>query len=339
MTRASLQKAVDAAALAGAQAFCGGTGDPTAIAIEYGNANGVALSGDNVTVVLGSSSYINVRADATLSQNFSPLFDIDRVSVAAQATAKNVCNAGYAAFAGTIGFADNGGTTISGSLYSDGDTKFTSAANTVVDGSIDYVNACGGCDKVKLPDGTTTPANKVGVKTPRCYAYEIGLDRPGSVPSGCAYASGDGEIQKLGSGTIASCTIDSNWFTVNSSISYLDCGTNPVTISYWKSDGNLKGIKTTGLVEIDGKLTIGTATQPVILYSEAAGRAFEMKGSSELNMFGYLYAPQGEIYVGGSSNLSWTGTIIADQIQINGTGSGGGNVGFLARVPSLQLTQ
>ena len=62
-------------------------------------------------------------------------------------------------------------------------------------------------------------------------------------------------------------------------------------------------------------------------------------------IYGYLYVPNGEVHVGGSNNFSWTGIVIGDEIDVNGTGSGGGIAGgtesggtgtFVAVRPSLR---
>ena len=132
--------------------------------------------------------------------------------------------------------------------------------------------------------------------SPACFAYEIGLDRP--VPSSCQPPmSGQGLIQGLGTPTLRTaaddCVIDDAWYARggNDSISYANFDTRDVTIKTWGTSKSLLGVTTSGNI---------------------------------------IIVPLGEIYAGGSRNLSWTGSIIAQSIDFNGTGSGGGNAGFLA---------
>lgn len=340
-TRASLQNAVDAAALAAAQAFCGGTGDPVAIAQQYGTLNGETVEAPRVAISPGSTSYVNVQASRTVDLVFGAFTGAEAAGVAAQATALKACNAGYAIFAGTAGFADSGGMNISGSIYSQGDAQITSATNSVVDGSIDYSSTCSGCTKAKLPDGSQTELNGgAPSKSTRCFAYEIALDRPVPNTTGCSGKTANlGAIQSLTYGP-ATCpaTITAAWMAANPTVTALNCP-GDVTISSWDSSAALIAVSAAGQIVIDGSMTIGNSGKAVILYSESSGRGVEIKGNSELTLYGYLYVPQGEVYVGGSSNLSWTGSVIADEVDINGTGSGGGTVGFLALDPVVRLYQ
>lgn len=337
--RANLQNAVDSAALAAAQVFCGGTGDPVTIAQQYTALNASLTDLPQVVVSTGNTSYVNVQASRPLELVFGPFAGAEAVGVAAQATASKSCTSGYAVFAGTNGFTDSGGMTINGSIYSDGDAKITSAANSVVDGSIDYASNCNGCDKAKLPDGSQTPTYPSDSKSTRCFAYEIGLDRPDPNTTGCAGEDSNvGAIQSLTFTGTCPSDIDATWFAANSGVQALNC-TGDVDISAWDSSAALIAVKASGQITIDGQFTIGTMAKPVILYSESSSRGVEIKGNSDLDLYGYLYVPQGEVYVGGSSNLAWTGSVIADEVDINGTGSGGGTVAFLALDPEVRLIQ
>lgn len=338
--RAELQNAVDSAALAAAQAFCGGTGDPVAIAQQYATANNVDVASERVVVSTGSTSYVNVQASRVVPMFFGAFADTNDVGVAAQATASKSCAAGYAVFAGAEGFANSGGMDITGSIYSDGEVQITSNANSVVDGSIDHSSDCNGCNKADLPDGNPTPTNGgLPSKSARCFAYEIGLDRPVPNTTGCTGNNTNlGAIQSLTWSTSCPATITSSWFSSNPGVQALDCS-GDVDISAWDNSRALVAVKSAGQITIDGQLTVGTMAKPVILYSESSSRGVEIKGNNDLDLFGYLYAPQGEIYVGGSSNLSWTGSVIGDEVDINGTGSGGGSVGFLALDPVVRLIQ
>ena len=132
--------------------------------------------------------------------------------------------------------------------------------------------------------------------------------------------------------------VDASWILSNPAVVRLDCA-GDVTISGWDNSTVLTSITSQGQITIDGTLTIGSMSKPVVLYSESDSRAMEMKGSNRLTIYGYLYAPQGEVYVGGSARLSWVGSVIADEVDINGTGSGGGTVAFLALDPTLRLVQ
>lgn len=349
--RAQLQNAVDSAALAAAQEFvCNEVHESTArqVALDYSGFNDVDSADPLNTVVVtvsegASANYINVQASRPRALVFGPFARTDSVGVAAQATAKVPCNSGYAVFAGNLGFGDSGGMTLTGSIYSDGSLKITSNANSIVDGSLDYVTDCQGCDKASLPDGTTTPTNNVASKTPRCYAYEIGLDRPSPNTTGC---TGDdnraGVIQALPVTDEANCSVvDNAWVSAHTGLVNCTTAGQEVKISATNFDGSgLKGIKTTGQITLDAPdLTIGTKTQPVVLYSEATDRGVEIKGSNRLMMYGYLYAPAGQVYVGGSARLSWFGSVIAQDVTINGTGSGGGTVGFEALYSEVRLIQ
>lgn len=90
--RGQLQHAVDAAALAGAQSFCGGIGDPEAIAIQYAAQNG-APGASVLLSPVSDPEYINVRAQQSLDSFFGAFVSDDVTNVAAQATARNTCTA------------------------------------------------------------------------------------------------------------------------------------------------------------------------------------------------------------------------------------------------------
>lgn len=344
VARAELQNAVDSAALAAAQTFCGGTGDPFTIAQQYAAANNAPVDPAQVVISTGSSSYVNVQASRPLAMAFAPFADTENVAVAAQATAVKSCNNGYAVFAGEYGFEDNGGMTVTGSIYSDGDVKITSNANSIVDGQIDYSSDCNGCNKANLPDGSATPTQGgLPSKTPRCFAYEIGLDRPVPNTTGCTGDdSNTGALQSLTWTTTCPANLNAAWFAANPTVMALDCS-GDIDISAWDNSTALVAVKSAGQITITSSFgsgnPVGNSTKAVVLYSESSSRGVEIKGNDQLTIYGYLYVPVGEVYVGGNANLSWTGSVIAEDIRINGTGSGGGTVGFLALDPVVRLVQ
>lgn len=94
IAQTQLQNAVDAAALAGIQEFCGGTQNPRTVAETYGTANGVTVDAA-APVVIGYDRYMNVRANQEVSQVFGGFAGVSSVTVAAQATAMRSCRFDY----------------------------------------------------------------------------------------------------------------------------------------------------------------------------------------------------------------------------------------------------
>ncbi len=389
IVRSQMQSAVDAAALAGAQTFCGGTGDAKTVAVSYGAQNGVTIDPNKITVITGTTSFITVRASQTVDLAFGAFADTPRVAIGSLATAEKNCSVGYAAFAGgghqgddgeedegqsskNGGLQISGPTNIQGSVYSDGDMKITSN-QTIINGVIDYVNSCTGCSKAQLSSGgATTPWNgSATYLSTYCYAYQIGLDRPagrtcpgGALTGGLIQSMPTSGSTYMAGNSISDCDVDSGWLSSHANVVSLNCGSRDVHISAsWTNSTKLALISTTGSIIIDSDVTVGNSSFPVILYSMAglqehgnAGPAIDISGSSSLVMYGYLYAPIGRVYSGGSNNIVWTGTIIADGIDFNGAtgkkydgsdedhenGGGGGvvgNVGFLARQSAITLVQ
>ncbi len=95
VTQSQLQNGVDAASLAGAQAFCGGSGDPTTIAVNTGRRMGSPWIPTRVVVQRGTMSYINVPASTTVDLFFGPFVNTETVAVASQATAARSCIVNY----------------------------------------------------------------------------------------------------------------------------------------------------------------------------------------------------------------------------------------------------
>lgn len=94
VSKAQLQNAVDAAALAGAQEFCISGGNAAAVATAYANANGAP--GALVTVSsVGTSRYLNVRASTNVPAVFSGFIGVQSANVAAQATTTRPCLSRY----------------------------------------------------------------------------------------------------------------------------------------------------------------------------------------------------------------------------------------------------
>lgn len=99
----ALQQKADAAALAGAQALPGSTGDATALAIEYANKNGGGLdaSGISFSGTVVADDTISVKLTKPAPGFFSKVLGLDSVTVAAHAAARSD-NAGEALYVAPI---------------------------------------------------------------------------------------------------------------------------------------------------------------------------------------------------------------------------------------------
>jgi hypothetical protein len=86
----ALQATVDAAALAGAQALPDDPGQATALAIEYANKNGGGISAGDVTISTTVTPFdtITVEGERSAPGFFAQIFDIDTVTVGAEAKAR-----------------------------------------------------------------------------------------------------------------------------------------------------------------------------------------------------------------------------------------------------------
>lgn len=352
VVRAQLQNSVDAAALAGGYELCP-FGNPTSAATTYAQLNGLQVGYFLVDAPQGGG-YVNVRAGEVLPTFFAPFAGTNELSVAAQATAADNCTSSYALYAGTVSYENSGGNLIKGSVYSADSIKIT--GQTSVWGTVDVVG--GGCTSscnIKDENGAPLAVSNLPspAVSPTCYAYRIGLDRPGTTSCSPVLA-GTGVVQGLptaapgrvdGTGlNVAKCTVGATWQTANPGGTFLDCGTNDVVITASFDGTGLNAIRTSGSITIDAAVTLGSSTRPVLLYTTSAKStkqdpAINVKGSASLNLFGYAYAPNGLVYSGGQGNIQWTGVLIANGIDMNGTGSDGGSPAFLALEPNPVLIQ
>ena len=291
--RADLQSAADAAALAGAQQFCGGS-SPIQTAVDVGQENGRTIDPARVTVMPGADSYINVRVGEQLPLVFGGFAGIDSVALATQATATRNCVKRFQMVAELLidydGAQQRGGNLYAGKCFSSNGTGgyFDTVAVWTPAGNM--INCTG--DAIR-PGGNSINERLYG--QPLLTTFDA-YSQTDISKSGYTKASMDS--------TIAAGPYNCSDFT------------KPIVC---RGDVNLPdGIVTVTVLArgvVNGKNN--TNFQGPVIYSQASGVAVKLKtGLAETTV---VYAPNGQIEFDGSGN-DVPGILIGQTIDFNGGG-------------------
>lgn len=327
LTQSQLQNAVDAGALAGVQQFCITPTDPAdtpeALAVRYANDNG-ATSVLVDTEAVGSSSYINVRANEVVDMFFGGLVGQQEVAVAAQATASRLCEINYRVVAESLVNFNGQGST-AGPIYAGACFEGSNGTFPVV--SVwTLANEFGPCPDPSFGSGpktTTIYAGSNGVITQRNYDVPE-LDIVTYVPSVT-------QVKDFVSGTtFASVPAATAWIEdpANGALTG-DC--SPAT--GW-GDGqaiNCSGGTGGGALDVDDthngmiiandQINLNGATiDNGLVYSRNGDITID--ATTQVSEDSVLYAPNGSIRITGSgSGGDVDAILIAQQIAVNGSGN------------------
>lgn len=322
VTQSQLQNAVDSAALAGAQAFCGGGGDPTTIAVNYAAQNGVVVDPSRVVTQGGTMSYINVPASSTVDLLFGPFVNTETVAVAAQATAARSCLIDYRFVSDTdVVFAGNSSDLRETSIYAGEcfySTGTTNQFGVVAVGTTqaDPLGLCHPRDPID-PGGGTVDTSIYGLKgTPSEYSVDQAADAcllPGCGATGTSvndtYDGARGGTPFPGT-TYFTDDCDSNSVTVPQAAGY----TIYCTADFKKMDDDVKGI-----VVANGDIDLEAGTYSNVLIASIGGRV-TLKTGAVLGLNTVVYAPGGVTDATGNSANVMSAIVFAGEIKFAGSG-------------------
>jgi Flp pilus assembly protein TadG len=307
LTRAQLQNAADAAALAGAAQL---PGSPTTAAADAKTLAGKNVSGATVTTVTpynSDSSQIQVTVSKPGDVSLASVLGISSPTITATAVAQAVSSAGTNGFIYAASTACNAVSLVSSgkiyttSIWSNGGFTVNGNSNSVqVSGAVDVGNSSCSFPSQLTPPGATNVGNYTGWPTP------LPTTAQGNFPSSCSSAS--------------IIITDSSWGTANPPGIYCTTGTVAIV--------NSGGMTLSGY-EFVSENTSSTA---ITLFSSGnltlSGYcpASCSSGSTPTTLF---YATAGGIYVSNSGNMSFTGDLFAPAGQANLSVSGGTSAGFI----------
>lgn len=333
VVEAQLQNAVDAAALAAAQEFCVGGGDPVGVAQEYGDANGATIAaGDVLTTSQGSTSFVNVRASEVVDQAFGAFAGTPQVTVAAQATASRRCTADFTIVSDTFAQISGTGSTGDG-IY---------AAECFDGGGGDYgIVAVGVAITFDCKDAYSGWPNNV----PPIYAGTGGtVETPLYGVSGISVAS---------AALAAQVTTSPGRITVAEADALADSATYPDVLddcddvdSDSMSDGasvdctndsktlNVPNGTVAGDLIAEGDIVLDNTTVYTgrLIYSRDGD--IVLKG--DIGAQAIVYAPNGTVTINGSTTII-RGQIFAEGVEFNGGGQGVGDTTLLPAPGPFQL--
>jgi hypothetical protein len=327
--RADAQKASDAAALAGADVlYDGGTAVAARNeALAYALKNGFDSTKTTVYIPpisgphTGDSEYIEVRIAGQQRTTFAGVLGIANMNFSARAVAEVRSGEGnYAIFANenSCGVSDalelNGSVEIvNGRIHSNSHLKIPGSSNDF-NGDVTY-----NCGVQNSGSGNQfdpgSPAN--GGVRPMPVNYTLATT---------SSTSGTWTIRNTDSGASVNCTRKFNG-DVNLS-NLVSGGVLPAGVYCSKGKMELSGQNTTGNVTLAAQGTAVlngsnfnlTAYWDDLLFftTNSSSSAMDIAGSGG-NWTGILFAPNGKAKVNGQSNLSISGSIIADQVQVSGS--------------------
>lgn len=312
MQRQNLQKAADAAALAGAQDLPS-AGNAISTAISYLDKNGVKAPDTYIatTPYSGDSTKIEVKCTRTVSYTFAQVFGYTQTNVSARAVAQKT-NLG-AAFDYVI-FSGNkwpGPPNLPVKLQNK--LNMTASSNTVngnVHGNYDvntYGNKINGnVEAVGIVEGTNINHMIPGapyIPMPD-FSYVVPSIKAQAIAAG-QYYTGNFSIANASSLNI----------------------TQPV---YVEGDANLSGISFSGVgciyaggkIKISGSSTSYVTGSSICIYSgytssNKSDAAIDFSGSDK-SFKGILFAPNGSILVSGS-NYTFTGSVVGTVVDVSGS--------------------
>jgi Flp pilus assembly protein TadG len=307
VTKAQLQNAADAAALAGAGYLPGSPASAASAARTYAAYNVSGATVTSVTPYNGDSTQIQVTVSKTGSASFSSILGITSPTITATAVAQSVQSEGSDGFiyAGStacnaISITSSGKVTAT-SLWSNGGFSVSGNSNSVsVTDTVDAGNSSCSFPSQLNPPGATNVGTYTGWPVPLPTAAQ------GNLPSSCSSAS-----------IIIS---SSSWTTSNPPGIYCTTG----TISIVNSGG----------LTLSGYEFVSENTSPYAILVISSGNltlsgycpSSCSSGSTPQTLF---YATVGGIYFSNSGNSACTGDMFAPAGQVYMAVSGGTNTGFI----------
>jgi Flp pilus assembly protein TadG len=304
-TKAQLQNAADAAALAGAEDLPGSPGSAAAAAQTYAGYNVSGATVTSVTPYNGDSSQIQVTVSKQASVSFASILGITGPTVTATAVAQVTQSQGSGGFIYTASTACNAisiiasGKVATTSLWSNG--GITAVGQGIsVSGQADVANSSCPFPSQLTPPGPTSVSTYTGWPTP------LPTTAQGNFPSSCSSAS-------------ISIT-SSSWTSSNPPGIYCTTGTISITNSGGMTFTGYEFVSESSSASAISVVSSGNLTLSGYCPTSCSS------GSTPQTLF---YATAGGISFVNSGNSSFTGDVFAPNGQVGLSVSGGTNTGFV----------
>jgi Flp pilus assembly protein TadG len=315
-TKAQMQTAVDAAALAGARSMCSGVGDPQDVAVQYAASNGVTVPRADVqTWTNNGNGFVYVPASRQLNLLFGGAVGQSSVVVTAEGAATKLCvGGGYAIYSESFVTLNGGGSTrvnVNGALFAGGPS-----GSITFNGQESHFNFSEGVFaptsygtggySVNGVSQTLTSVDTATQTNAATYAASIGLTTaiatyltPVASPPSPIAAPNPGDV----------CTIDLGAL-VYATTQAITCAGDAIVSG--NPSSSLKLVTATGAMSITS--SVGDPTHVVIFQ---AGGDFDVTGTS---IYGTLYSPTGSITTNGQGVSVQYGRVIVQSFRVNGNG-------------------
>jgi Flp pilus assembly protein TadG len=293
-TRAKLQNAVDAAALAGAQDLPN-TSNATATANQYIQLNGYQPSDISITFS-DSNQVINVSINKNVAYNFAGVFGLQSGNVYATASAKRVplgAAFGYTLFSGSV----NNTLILNGTNQYIGGSSHTNQ-NFIANGT--NITITGACEAMG-----TLIINGTGININNRYPNSPFVDMPDFSETIRLQAEAAGQVYSGNKIYNGSSIVVNQPIYVNGNVTINGC-----------SFVGKGCILATGNIIFNGSNLDQSTSDAVCFYSKNG--SITVNGSS-IALDGILYAPKGSITMNGS-NQTIHGRVIGNTVTINGSG-------------------
>lgn len=329
--RTKMQRAADAAALAGASALPDaalGKSRAAVLAEANGYTNGY-VSVTSVTPYKGDQKKIEVTIKGEVNLTFLRVIGLKTASVSARAVGESAGGAlPYALFATNTACPGNdtlevagSGSNITGEVFSNGLLKIP-GSNNIFNGPVRYA-----CNIQNSGSGNTFSSAPQKVSTeasPFSYLFQ---DFPCTVTF-----TQDTDLK----------SVNSVWKNNNPSSKELKdgvyCSTKKLTLSESGVKGNVTLVALGTISVSGGNFNLKAYWQDILLYTYSTDSSAMDISASGGTWTGLLLAPRGKAKMQGSSSFTITGAVIADRVYISGSNfnlAAGGNTA----VAKLRLSE
>lgn len=337
VAKANLQKAADAAALAGASVI-GTDSNPVSTATTYATANGVPQTGVSVNPTNTDPTKIEVVCTETVPFTFAKVLGITQGNVSARAVAQQTTGTnqsafGYALFSNSNLSLSGNNLTINGNAHTN--STFTmSGNNNTITGQAEAASTfttSGNGNAIGTAEGSTISTsgnnNTIGSKIQQAAANITMPDFSNLILTQAKAANQYYTTDQTFSG---------NNTNVNGSI-YVN---GNVTISGNNFTGN-GFVFATGNISISGNSGSANTSQNSVCFYTKTG-TITISGNNP-TIYGLLYAPNGAISISGNNPIIY-GSVVGNSITISGNNpvitSTPGELKSLPSIPgSVKLVQ
>ncbi|MDD4766786.1 MAG: pilus assembly protein TadG-related protein [Desulfotomaculaceae bacterium] len=299
--QASMQSAVDAAALAAVQELPENTVAATTKAEEFFEENGFKKEQITKVEFLNSDRKIRVTASTPLEYTFAKIFNKGNSTTvtkkAAAALTTPFSDLDYAIFSGDeleLLHFTGGSTTINGDVHSNQNIK----GHATINGEATAV----GVFENPEPDATVKTDNSPVLNMPELSADELAELKQSAISSGTFYA-----------GNVSFSPDQLNAIFATGAVIYVEGNVTTNGSGVCASAGS---IIATGNITFNGSDVTLTQTSPICFYTSGVGSTVTLNGSG-CDLYGAVWAPKGTVAFNGQGQKI-TGKVYGDKVTFAG---------------------